>query len=152
SSTTIAGVRSFDVTYWRGFVPIQSYLRCNSASQASAFEIRAGPFSDAPSIRAYDVTDSLNPVRLDGITFENVSFNVFAHMQDSVVAGIQRQYVICEIPRAPSPGALARVTRHRVFDQTAGDYLIIAPEDFVNAVQPLATLHAQQGLRVVMAP
>jgi len=152
NTLTIAGVHSFDLTYWRGYIPLQGYLRCNSGSQSSAYEVRAGPFTDAPSVRAYDVTDSLNPVRLDNGVIENVGSNVFLHLQDSVIAGIQRQYVICEIPRSPSPGALGRVTRHRVFDQTAGDYLIIAPEDFVNAVQPLATLHAQQGLQVVMAP
>src|SRR5215831_3598573 len=115
SSVTVAGVHSFDLTYWRSYVPLLGYLRCNSGSQTSAYEIRSGPFTDAPSIRAYDVTDSLNPVRLDNITFETQSFNVFAHVQDSTTVGVQRQYVICEIPRSPSPGAMSRVTRHRVF-------------------------------------
>ena len=147
----LSGVHSFDLTYWRGYVPLRGYLSCNSGTQSSDYEIRAGPFSDAPSVRAYDVTDSLNPVRLDNVTFETVGFSVYLHLQDPAPPA-RRQYVIEELPRLPAPGAFARVTRYGVFNQTSGDYLIIAPEGFVSAAQPLATLHANQGLQVVMAP
>jgi hypothetical protein len=44
------------------------------------------------------------------------------------------------------------VTRRRLFDNAAGDYLIVVPEAFMSAVGPLEQMRAAQGMTVVVSP
>ena len=146
-----AGLNSFDVTYWRRYKPVSDYLDCNSAGATSDFEIRAGPFSATVPL-AYDVTDSLNPTRLDGVDLSAGAGGMFLRLQDTATPSVRRQYVICGQPKEPMPGAMSAVIRRRTYDHTAGDYLIVVPEDFRAAIQPLADLRSSQGWNVVIAP
>ncbi len=148
-----AGLQLFELRYWRRFVPLSGYLACNSGGQSSVYEISAGPFSNAAALRAYDVSDSLNPARLDGPTVEVLGGGgVNLHLQDSTSAGRPHSFVICETPRSPTPGAFSRVVRHQIYALTSGDYLMVVPEGYLAGAQPLADLHRRQGLRVVVAP
>ncbi|MEO5617703.1 MAG: C25 family cysteine peptidase [Candidatus Eisenbacteria bacterium] len=147
-----AGLNTFDVEYWRRFKPIRNYLPFNSGTQTSDFEVRAGPFINQGLLRVYDVTDSTRPFRLDNVNISTVGPDVFVRVQDTATPGVRRQYVAFDIPKSPAPGAMSAVTRRRVFDRVAGDYLLIVPEGFMAAVQPLVALHRSQGMSVVVAP
>ena len=145
-----AGLNSFDVGFSRRFKPISDYLDCNSAGATSAFEIRAGPFQATVPL-AYDVTDSLLPTRLDDVDLSPGPGGVFLRLQDTASPAVQRQYVICGQPKEPMPGAMSAVIRRGTYDRTVGDYLIVVPEDFRAAIQPLADLRGTQGWNVVVA-
>jgi len=148
----LAGLNWFEVQYWRRFKPISNYLLCNSGDETSDFELRAGPFLNPFLLRAYDVTDSLRPYRLDDVDISTVGADVFLRLQDTATPAQRRKYVVFDIPRSPAPGAMSAVTRHRLFDRTVGDYLLIVPQGFMAAVQPLVAFHEAKGLRVVVAP
>ncbi len=152
NALVFAGLNWFEVTYWRQFRPIRNYLPCNSGNQTSAFEIRAGPYVNPFLLRAYDVTDSTRPFRLDDVDISTVGSDVYLRLQDTASPSLRRQYVVFDIPKSPAPGAMSAVTRHRIFDRPDGDYLVIVPEGFRSAIQPLVNLRAAQGLRVVVAP
>ena len=149
-----AAVNYFDVSYWREFRPLSGLLSCNSADATGEFEIEVPRFRSR-DIRVYDVTDSLNPVRLiladslitpPSATFYTVRF------QDSSPTGARRHYVVFDSPRIVPADHYHTVTRRRLTERAAGDYLLIVPEVFLPAVDPLVTHRTAQGLNVVVAP
>ena len=142
------GVDYFEATYWRQFQALDHMLACNSGDAVGEYEIQAGGFA-SDSIRAYDVTDSLNPVRLTDVVIPTGTHVL--HLQDQT-AGPRRAYAIFEQPRLLPPGRYTPVTRRQLYAQGSGDYLLIAPEAFLSAAQSLATLRRAEGLDVVVAP
>jgi len=148
---TAAGLQSFTLDYWRAYKPIAEYLSCNSGAQASDFEIRAGPFAFSQPF-VYDVTDSTHPVHLDNVDLAPGAGGTFVRLQDTATPTLQKQYVILDSPRFPAPGAFSAVHRAQTWNNTAGDYLVIVPEAFQSAIQPLVDLRRSEGWRVVVAP
>ena len=155
-----AGLNWFEVTYWRAFRALDGVLAFNSGDGAGEFQVRAERFL-ADSVRLYDVTVPEQPVRLlldeshvqRGAT---VSFD----FQDSTAAGVRRQYVAGAVsygdpdygPRTPPAASFTTVTRRSLHAALPPDYLLIVPEAFLPAVQPLVDLRTSQGLRVLVAP
>lgn len=155
-----AGLNWFEVTYWRRFRAVDGVLGFNSADAAGVFEVRAERFA-ADSVRLYDVTNPEQPVRLwlDEARVQRgatVSFD----FQDSTAAGVRRDYVAGAVsygdpdygPRTPPEDAFSAVTRRSLHAATAVDYVLIVPEAFLPAVQPLVSLRESQGLNVLVAP
>ncbi len=141
----------FQAAYWRRYNALGSYLSCNSAGAAGDYEIRASGFG-FPTLRIYDVTDSLNPVRLaidDSLV--TGTFPLTVRFQDTSPLGLTRHYVIFDNPKSVAEDHYSAVTR-RQLTATAGDYLIVVPEGFMSAVEPLRVLRESQGHRVVVAP
>jgi hypothetical protein len=153
NNKTFAGLDWFDLTYWRQFRPLAGYLDCNSAFAANAaYEIYSPAFSDTNFLRAYDVTNPLDPRRMSGARLEPITAFSFAlRMQDSTGAG-RRSYVIFNNPKSPPSDHYDPVTRYAFENHLAGDYLLIVPEAFRAAVQPLIDLRTSQGMTVVTAP
>jgi len=155
-----AGLNWFEVTYWRRFRAVDGILAFNSADAAGEFEVRAEQFY-ADSVRLYDVTDPEQPVRLllDPAHVQPGWPSSF-DFQDSTATGARRQYVAGGIrygfpdygPRTPPAAAFTAVTRRSLHAALPPDYLLIVPEAFLPAVQPLVDLRESQGLRVLVAP
>ncbi len=156
-----AGLDWFETTYWRRFNAVHDVLAFNSAGATGLFQVHLAGFR-ADSIRIWDVTDPEHPVRLLVDASHYTSGALAAvDVQDSVIAGQRRSYVAAVVqdplsttygPHVPPDGNFGTVTRRNLYANTAGDYLLVAPEAFLPAVQPLVTLRAQQGLRVIVAP
>lgn len=153
NNRTNAGLDWFDVTYWRRYRALSGYLACNSAQSANAaYELYATGFQDTTGIRAYDVTDPLDPRRVTGLKVETVApFSFALRMQDSTGAS-QRRYVMFNAPKYPPTDRYTAVTRYALENNTAGDYLLIVPEAFRTVMQPLVDLRIAQGMSVVVAP
>ncbi len=155
-----AGLDAFDVTYWRSFRALKGVLEFNSANASGEFQVHAERFL-ADSVRLYDVTDPDHPVRLvlDEAHVQrgtSVSFD----FQDSTATGQRRRYVAAAVfygdptygPRTPPASNFTAVTRRQLYSALRPDYLLVVPEAFLPAVQPLVNLRESQGLRVLVAP
>ncbi|HEY6867315.1 MAG TPA: C25 family cysteine peptidase, partial [Candidatus Eisenbacteria bacterium] len=145
------GVDYFEATYWRQFRALDHMLACNSGDAAGEYEIQAGGFA-SDSIRAYDVSDSLNPVRLTDVVIGPVGPDPHVLRLQDQTAGPPRAYAIFDRPRLLPAGQYTPVTRRQLYAQGSGDYLLIPPEAFLPAAQSLAALRRSEGLDVVLAP
>jgi peptidase C25-like protein len=154
NSGDFIGVNYFDATYWRAYRALRGYLVCNSGDAIGAFQIHASGFASS-DIRVYDVTDSLNPVRLvpDPSRIVPEGGGLFAiDFQDSS-AGEQRRYIVFSAAKRLPADRFTTVTRRRLTERSGdADYLVVVPEEFLPAVQPLVALRQSLGLRVVVAP
>lgn len=149
-----AGLNWFEATYWRGFRALRGTLDLNSADAADLFQVHAFGFA-TDLIRVYDVTDPANPARVqvdparigpDGSGGYAVDF------QDSTGAGQPRRYLAFDTPKSVPGALISAVTRRRLEDNLAADYLLVVPEQFLPAVDPLVSLRRAQGLSVLVAP
>ncbi len=151
---TNATLNGFDVTYWRRYRALRDVLRFNTGDGAGEVQMHATGFSSA-SARLYDVSSPGDPVRVNvaPAQWANEGANGWAFdLQDSVATGERRQYVAAVTPTIPDPSAYTPVTRRNLAGAAAGDYLLVVPEAFLPAVQPLVDLRQSQGLRVLVAP
>jgi len=154
----------YDVSYWRQYRALVNYLPFNSGSAAGESQFRVSGFTSA-DIRVYDVTDSLNPTRLtlDPSHIQQNGPTWDVEFQDSLATGETRRYIAyCPtslsaggglvLPRAIPVANYSPVTRYPLTNRSAADLLIIVPEAFLPAVDPLVTLRQSQGFKVVVAP
>jgi hypothetical protein len=154
------GFNWFEATYWRRFEAVHDVLAFNSAGQEGEIQVHATGFL-ADSLRVYDVTDPENPVRLHVAEAQvQRGATLSLDLQDFVATGETRSYVIAAAqepldpdfgPRQPAADHVARVTRLALASEPAADYIMIVPEAFLSAVQPLAALRRSLGMHVVVA-
>lgn len=147
------GLNDFVFTYWRRYRAVAGYLDANSADATGEIQIRAtGLRSD--SLRIYDATDPQDPVRLvlDPAHIFAAGSEREAEFQDSIATGQRHQYFVASDPKFPPSSQYSAVIRRQLSASGPGDYLLIVPEAFLPAVQPLVTLRQSQGLGVRVAP
>jgi hypothetical protein len=149
-----ASLNWFEATYWRRYRGIHDYLPCNSGDAVGPFEILATGFTDTTALRAYDVTDPLVPLRLTGVRRERDGLEFALRLQDATVLGAPRRYLVFSQPRAVDEARITAVSfpRRALSQGPAGDYLLIAPEAYRGAVQPLVDAREAEGLHVVVSP
>jgi len=151
NSYTNVGLNWFSLTYWRRFQSIAGYLDCNSAGVAAPYEILATSFTSPADTRALDITDPVDPRLMTGAALEQNGATWNLRFQDST--GTQtRSYVVLDTPKSPPADHYSVVTRRFLSTQSPADYLLITPEAFLPAVQPLVNLRQSQGLNVLVAP
>ena len=144
-------VNWFEATYWRGFRAIKDRLPCNSGDQAGPFEVLATGFGDSSALRAYDVTDPGDPRRLTNVLRERAGSGYALRFQDDATLG-PRRYVVFSQGKAVPASRVTPVTRGRLTGQSDGKYLVIVPEAWQAAVQPLVDLRRSQGHEVLVCP
>jgi len=140
----------FDATYWRRYRALGGILACNSGDAVGEYEIQADGFAN-DSIRAYDVSDSLNPTRLTDVVIEQPTTEYRLKLQD-LTAGTPRAYVIFGLPKLLPASRYTAVTRRQLYAQGPADYLLVVPEAFLGAANRLAALRRSEGLTVLIAP
>jgi Peptidase family C25/Propeptide_C25 len=152
----VTGLNWYELTYWRAYKALRNYLRCSSGSANGVYQIHADGFTLAPkdTIRVYDTTDPIAPVRLfvDATRDTNNAGVWSIDFQDSASAANPRSYAVFSRARAVSATNYSAVTRRSIYANGVGDYLLVVPEAFLPAVQPLADLRTSEGLRVLVAP
>src|SRR5262245_54786594 len=153
NNSDAVGFNWIEATYWRRFRALNQSLSCNSAGASGEIQIQASGFA-YPSIRVYDVTDSLNPVllQIDPSHVQQSGAEYTIEFQDSVASGQTRRYIAWIDPKILPSSSYSAVTRHQLTNRTRADYLMIVPEAFLSAVQPLVNLRQAQGLIVLVAP
>ena len=147
------GLDWFETTYWRAFHALGGYLAANSGDATGAYQVHATGFA-SQAIRVYDVTDPVSPVRLtvDASHVAPAGGGYALDFQDST-AGTPRRYVVFDQPKPLPAGSYSAVTR-RQLTAAAGvrDYVIVVPEAFRTAVDPLVAVRQAEGLGTVVAP
>ena len=146
------GLNWFEATYWRSFKALRNYLLCNSADAVGTFELVATGFADSNALRAYDITVPGDPRRMTNVRREPVGPRFALRLQDDAVAGAPRRYIVFSEPRAVPASRITPVVRHNLAGGAAGDYVVIAPEAWTTALQPLVAKRTELGLRVVQSP
>ena len=141
----------FEATYWRSYRAILGLLACNSGDAAGPFEVVATGFTDGSSLRAYDVTDPGDPRRLTGVRIEPAGGEFALRFQDDASLG-RRNYVVFSQPHTVPASRITAVTRRPLLSDQRGNYLLIVPEAWKDAVQPLATHRENQGLDPLVSP
>ncbi len=143
----------FELTYWRSYRALAGYLAAGSGTAAGEYQVHATGFS-SPAIRVYDVTDPVGPVRLtlDASHIVPDGAEYALDFQDLAGAG-PRRYVVFDRPKTLPSAAYSGVTR-RQLTAAAGelDYVVVVPEAFLAAVDPLVALRQSQGLGTIVAP
>lgn len=152
NSRSQAGLNWLEIRYAHRYRPIRGLLVCNSGTLAGEYELLAQGFTNAAAIRVYDVTDPAAPVRLTGVQIQPNGGTFDVRLQDSTATGVRRTYAIFEQGRSPLAGNVTAVTRYGIHTAVSGDYLLIVPEVFRAAMDPLIQLRQSQGLSVVVAP
>jgi hypothetical protein len=151
NNSTSVGLDWFDVTYWRRFQNIKGYLDCNNAGATAPYEIDAPAFTDSTFLEAWEVTDPLDPRRITNVGLTKVGANWTLKFEDGA-GPAQRSYVVFNTPKFPPADHYTTVTRRGLANHSAADYLLIVPEAFLPAVQPLVDLRMSEGLQVLVAP
>jgi hypothetical protein len=148
-----AGLNWFEATYWRSYKALNDYLLCNSGDAAGEYEVVASGFSNSAGLRAYDVTDPLDP-RLMTSTLVQPGGAFALRFQDSTATGSPRRYIVFSRPRAVPAARITTVPqpRRQLAEMTSGDYLLVTPEAFLGPAQTLATLRETPFLHVAMSP
>ncbi|MFN8589514.1 MAG: C25 family cysteine peptidase [Candidatus Eisenbacteria bacterium] len=157
-----AGLNWFDLTYWRRYSSVHDYLAFNSGEAAGEFQIHVTGFL-GDSIRLYDVTNPEAPQRvlLDPAHVALQNNYMAFDFQDSTASTSPKSYVAAFVqdpvdpafgPKVPPAANFTAVTRRNLYANTAGDWLLVVPEAFLPAMQPLVDLRVASGLNVVVAP
>lgn len=142
----------FEATYWRSYRALANYLPCNSGDAVGDFEIVATGFADTTTLRAYDITDPQTPLRLTDVRREPDGAVFALRLQDSAPGGAPLRYLVFSQPKPVPASRFTAVVRRALAERGSGDYLLVTPDVFMAAAQPLAALHTTQGLDVAVSP
>jgi len=151
------GLNWFEATYWRRLLAVHDRLSFNTAGASGEIQMHLDRFN-ADTIRVWDVTVPENPVRV--VVDPSHESGGALDLQDSLASSEVHRYVATALqspvdpaygPMTPPAASFTRVNRLPIYPNTAGDYLMVVPEAFLAAAQPLIALRRSQGLSVVVA-
>ena len=141
----------FQLTYWRYYHALEGKLECNNGTTTGEYQIQAYGFN-SNALRVYDVTDSLNPVRLtvdpSHIEFDGLEYTI--SFQDSSAS--RRKYWVFDQPKVVPPTRMGAVLRRNLANSAPANYLVVVPEAWLAAAAPLAEFRRSQGHQVLVAP
>ncbi len=139
------------LTYWRNYHALEGKLDCNSGTTTGAYQIQAYGFN-SNALRVYDVTDSLNPVRLaidpSHIEFDGAEYTI--SFQDSSAS--PRRYWVFDQPKVVPASRMGAVVRRDLTNSAPSNYLMVVPEAWLALATPLAEFRRAQGYTVLVAP
>jgi hypothetical protein len=98
-------------------------------------------------LHGYDVTDPLQPIALTGMEIAEPNLVTF---EDPVTGGIHRYWLSTESEISPPTHLRLVIPLQTGEDFPGADYLLIAPESFIPALDKLVTYRESQGLRVAV--
>ena len=141
----------FQLTYWRSYHALEGKFECNNGTTTGAFQIQGYGFNSG-AVRVYDVTDSLNPVRLaidpSHIEFDGLEYSI--SFQDSSAA--PRRYWVFDQPKVVPRSRMGTVVRRALANSAPSNYLMVVPEAWLALAAPLAEFRRAQGYQVLVAP
>lgn len=136
----------FEIVYRRRPVAHEDALFLSSPFSGTIAITLTGFSTDA--VHLYDITDPLAPTRLVSATSALSGTNYALAMQDTAPAGSAYLAAAHEAVRdAPAPVRYSPPGQ-LITSAVGADQIIVAPGEFITAVQPLADRRRAQGLRV----
>ncbi len=134
---------------------VDDYLRFSTGGEKGRVQIEAERFTGG-EILLFDITEPCAPVRLTPDSVRSAGDTLFTVvLQDTVDADSVpvRSYVAAtrESARRLGEGKITAAEAAPLASEE-GDYVIIAWDDFLSAVEPLAVHRESEGMRVVRAP
>ena len=141
----------FEISYFKKYVAGAGKLAFSSGAFSGEIEVGIDGFPSGDMF-LYDVTDSLNPVRLSietwQVTFQSGAYRL--EFRDSV--GVLRRYVAAT-PAAvrPVPNVSLDVPSSLSSSGASKDYFVIAYDQFAPLLAPLVSHRESQGHRVELA-
>jgi hypothetical protein len=142
----------FEVSYYKKFIASQGRLAFNSAGTSGELQFTLGGFPSA-DIMLYDVTDSLNPVRLtvdaSQITQQGSAYQLV--LRDSV--GLTpRRYQALAVSAVAQVASVVLDSPSSLSTSGAGkDYFVVTYDGFASALTPLVSKRTSQGHLVEVA-
>ena len=142
----------FEVSYYKRFVASQGRLGFNSAGASGELQFTLSGFPSA-DIFLYDVTDSLNPVRLtvdaSQITPQGSTYQLV--FRDSVGL-LPRRYQATAASAIPQAASVLLDSPSSLGTSGAGkDYFVVTYDGFASALSPLVSRRSGQGHGVEVA-
>jgi hypothetical protein len=133
----------FSVRYARSSSPAGDSLLFEGETSARVYNIGLASTS---GLRAYDVTDPHNPLRLSGLA-PNPAGQISVGDTNS---GQPHRYWMTSEAGLISPTRLRLVSQLSSTGATGADYVIITPDEFRPALASLVALREQQGFSVLV--
>lgn len=135
----------FNVSYQRPFTTAQDVLRFNQLETAPT-QYQVDGFSDG-TVETFDITDPSNVARVDNSTVTPGPCPCSLGFADSTPG--QHEYLALTPAKRLPPASIILDTSSNLHSTANGaDYIVIANKAFLQAVQPLASYRASQGMRV----
>ena len=135
-----AWLDAFSIRYARGSAPVGHAVSFTGQPTAHAYTLA---LSSTTGLRAYDVTNPDRPLRLTGV----LTSGYMISLSDPLTGGSHR-YALTTDGGLLFPVAMRPI---QPLQSTGGaDYVIIAPTDFIPALDNLIALRRSQGLSVAV--
>jgi hypothetical protein len=142
----------FEISYQKKYLANGGKLAFNSGALSGEVEIGISSFPSR-DIFLYDVTDSLNPVRLSiedsQVTPEGGAYRLV--FRDSVAATPRRYVAATATAIRPIPSILLDAPSSLATSGISKDYFVVAYDEFAPLVAPLVSHREAQGHRVELA-
>ncbi len=139
----------FEIEYWRGYRTWENRLAFNSPQASGTIQFDLEGFTQ-PAVRLLDITDPWNPAEIVGGENVIAGDEITLRFQDIVDDGQTRSYYAAGENVLVSPISIERRIPEDLRTQQ-GDCIMITPEVFRESLEPLAQLHRDEGLTVVIA-
>ncbi|MBN1996750.1 T9SS type A sorting domain-containing protein, partial [candidate division KSB1 bacterium] len=145
SNVDIIWINWFEIEYWRDLVAKNNFITFSPYGAGSRqFSIRGFTSSD---IIVYDVTDTLNPNRIENIKTDNDGAGYKTVFQDNLSGS--RKYLAVAASGQQKPVTFSKVAGDNLNSPSnQADYIIITPENFISYLEPLVQYRQKQGLTV----
>ena len=138
----------FEIKYWRGYQAAEGMLQFSSPDTSGVVQFDLQAFSE-DQVLLLDVSDPYRPVRITGGSVLPQDAHYSLRFQDTLSTADQRQYFAANPQAYITPFSVQRHTPDNLRD-VAADLIIVTPRFFQQSLQPLAALHREEGLRVVV--
>ncbi len=131
---------AFSIRYARGSAPVGHAVSFTGQPTAHAYTLA---LSSTLGLRAYDITNPARPLRLIGVLTSGYTISL-----SDPPAGGSRRYALTTDSGLQFPVAVRPI--QPLQPTTGADYAIIAPTDFIPALDNLISLRRSQGLSVAV--
>lgn len=131
---------AFSIRYARDLSAAAGQLAASGAEQARSYSVT---LASTAGMRAYDVTAADQPVRLTG-----ASADATHALLTDPSSGLPRRYAVVPSGSLLAPDAVRMATP--LSGASGADYIMISPAEFGADLEPLAEVHRQDGLEVVI--
>lgn len=129
------------VNYVRGSEAVGTQVQFQGENPSRAYTVSLAATS---GLRGYDITNPAAPTRLTGVQISGNSIRLGDH-----VTG-QRRYALATEPGLLSPTGVRLKTPLQTAGISGADIIMIAPEAFIPALDPLVNLREGQGMAVAV--
>jgi hypothetical protein len=139
----------FEIQYWRGYQTVDDQLHFSSPEVSGTVQYDLGDFSQ-DQIFLMDVSDPYGPIRITEGSILLQDDGYILRFQDDIAVAEQKRYYAANPQAYIEPLSISRRIPANL-RQGGADLVMVVPETFRGNLEPLATMHREEGLRVAVA-